>query len=199
MATKRVLVFLAEGFEDYEAVCATSLCRWTEYRPHLPLIEVTTAGLHREVHGRFGTSFAVDALLSDVDPQSFDALVIPGGFHSHGFDEIYCEDVYEFIRRAHASGAVVATMCVGVLCVAESGVLAQGRATTYALSKNHDNVAILRATGCAFEDAPVVCSDRVISCAGPEFSQEVVYRMVDMLIGEEGTRELARYRKGLAG
>ncbi len=36
LGTPKVLLFLAEGFEDLEAAAILDVCGWTEYRDHIP-------------------------------------------------------------------------------------------------------------------------------------------------------------------
>ena len=76
----QVLLFLAEGFEDLEAVSVLDVCGWTEYREYIPKVRVVTTGIRPEVKGRFGLQIRPDLLLKDVRPGDFAALAIPGGF-----------------------------------------------------------------------------------------------------------------------
>lgn len=196
--SKRVLFFLAEGFEDCEAVTLLSACRWCHYRPHLEPVEALICALHPTVRGRFGTEYAADVAARDADPADFDALVVPGGFHSLGFDEAYCEDLRRLALGIHERGGTVATLCVGVLPVAESGILEGGIASTYALSRNHDNPGRLTELGCTFSPEPVTEWNRIISCSGPLHSEEVARRLLARLLGEEAADELERFRDGRA-
>ncbi len=132
----RVLLFLSQGFEDLEAAAVIDVCGWTEY---LPTVRVATTGFHEEVRGRFGTVVRPDLLLSMVNPEDYVALAIPGAFFSHGFAEAFDPAWYELVRKIHANGETITTMCVWVLPVAEAGLLRGKRATTYPFSRNHDN------------------------------------------------------------
>lgn len=94
---KNVLVILGEGSEDAEATVLISTLRWTEYLPCLTQINVTISGLRPVVHGRFGATYEIDIPIEEVDPNAFDALVVPGGFRSRGFEELYDERVLSII------------------------------------------------------------------------------------------------------
>jgi hypothetical protein len=94
----KVLLFLAEGFEDLEAVSVLDVFGWTEYREHIPEVLVVTAGLPPEVKGRFGLQIRPDLLLKDVRPGDFAALAIPGGFFSVGYGEAFHPLLYEIVR-----------------------------------------------------------------------------------------------------
>lgn len=190
---KKVLLVLARGFEDLEAATILSVCGWTKYRDHIPAVDVVTTGFHAVVEGRFGLRIEPDLPLEEVDAGTFDALALPGGFHSHGFDEAYDSRIHDLARSIHGNGGTIATMCVGVLPVAEAGLLRGGKATTYPHSRYHDNPGRLRELGCRPTEGPVEVWNRIISCAGPAHSLEVAYRLLDELVGTEAGAEVQRY------
>ncbi|MBP2661499.1 MAG: protease [Firmicutes bacterium] len=196
MAGKKVLLFLGEGFEDLEAVSVLSVCGWTEYRSHLEKVNVVTTGLHQEIHGRFGLHIAPDLLIDEVDPKNYAALVVPGGFHSHGFDEAYCQPLRDLAKTIHKQGGIIATMCVGILPIAEADLLIGEEATSYAFSRNHDNLGRLHELGCRPTPGPIVMSNRIISCSGPAQSIDVAMMLLESLIGVDQTKEVARFMAG---
>ena len=194
---KRVLVFLAEGFEDAEAACMVDVLGWSRYRPSIATVSVEFTGLHDEVRGAFGTRFKTDAPIEEIDPHRYDAFVIPGGFHNLGFDEAYDERVRNLARAFRERGCTIATMCVGVLPVAEAGLLEGGRAATYALSSRHDNAGKLREYGCKVAPDAVVEWDGIISCSGPAYSEDVAYLLLEKLVGRAAADEVRFYRAGM--
>jgi len=196
MGKTDVLLLLAQGYEALEAAAIVVACGWTEYREHLPTVRVTTTGFHQEVRGRFGAVVRPDLPIGEVVPEDYGALAIPGGFHGYGYDEVFDPAVYELARRVHAAGGVIATLCVGVLPVAEAGLLRGSRATTYAFSRNHDNPARLRELGAIPTDGPIEVSDRIISCSGPAQALDVALRMLEEVIGAGAAREVRRYMAG---
>ena len=193
MKSKKVLLFLAQGFEDLEAATIIDICGWTYYRRHLQKVDVSVTGFHKEVTGRFGLKIKPDVLVDDIDPQGYDALAIPGGFHSHGFDEAYDAKVLNLAKSIYNSGGIIATMCVGILPVAKAGLLNGKKATTYPLSKNHDNPRYLREYGCQYSGKSIEIDDRIISCAGPAQSLHVVMIMLEMLLGSEEIKKIKEF------
>ena len=189
--SKKVLLFLAQGFEDMEAVTILDIMGWTEYKDHIPRVKVVTCGFHPEVRGRFGIVISPDILIEDIDLREYDALVLPGGFHSHGYDEAYDPRIHKLVRTIHRNGGIIATMCVGILPVAEAGLLKGKRATSYPYSRKHDNLGKLRKYGALISEENVVVDDRIISCAGPGSSLEVAFLLLDMLIGREYMEEVS--------
>ncbi len=192
-ANPKVLLFLAQGFEDLEAATVLDACGWTEYRDHIPTVRVTTTGFHDEIRGRYGLVIKPEVAFSEVNPADYAALALPGGFHSHGFDEAYDERLYHLARTIHAQGGIIATFCVGILPVAEAGLLKGKRATSYPHSQNHDNLRRLRELGATVMDEPIVVDDGIISCSGPAQAFEVALMLLDNLIGPEGRAEVGKF------
>lgn len=193
MNSQKVLLFLAKGFEDLEAASIIDMCGWTYYRDHIEKVNVSLTGFHKEVVGRFGLRFNTDILIDHVDPKDYKALAIPGGFHGYGYDEAYDMKVQNLARAVYANGGIIATMCVGVLPVAKAGLLRGKKATTYPLSKNHDNPRYLEDHGCIYTGRPIEISDRIISCAGPAQSIHVAMIMLEMLLGGKEVRKIKKF------
>lgn len=185
MDTKKIVLFLAQGFEDLEAVAVIDICGWTYYREHLQKVDVYVAGFHRVVKGRFGTRINTDVLIDDIIPEEYEAMAIPGGFHGYGFDEAYDAKVLHLAKSIYNSGGILATMCVGILPIAKAGLLQGKKATTYPFSKNHDNPRFLVEHGCKYSGKSLEVHDRIISCAGPFQSTRVVMIMLEMLLGSK--------------
>jgi 4-methyl-5(b-hydroxyethyl)-thiazole monophosphate biosynthesis len=192
--TTKILLFLAQGFEDLEAVATLDVFGWTQYRQHLRKVSVTTAGFHKEVKSRFGITISPDLLYPEINPQDYQALVLPGGFHSHGFNEAYDARIHELALKIHENRGYIATMCVGILPIADAGLLTGKKATTYPHSRYHDNIGRLREAGAkVVNDRHVVMDDRIISCDGPGSSLEVIFLLMECLLGRDTTKEVRRY------
>jgi 4-methyl-5(b-hydroxyethyl)-thiazole monophosphate biosynthesis len=84
-------------------------------------------------------------------------------------------------------------MCVGILPVADAGLLRARRATTYPHSRYHDNKERLKAGGAVVVDEHVVMDDRIISCDGPGASLEVAFLLMESLIGRGMAEEVGRF------
>jgi 4-methyl-5(b-hydroxyethyl)-thiazole monophosphate biosynthesis len=192
--TNNILLFLIQGFEDLEAVATLDVFGWTQYRRHLPRVSVTTAGFHKVIKSRFGITITPDLLYPEINPEDYQALVLPGGFHSHGFDEAYDIRIHKLATKIHKNRGYIATMCVGVLPIADAGLLKGKEATTYPHSRYHDNIGRLRQAGAkVVNDKHVVMDNRIISCDGPGSSLEVVFLLMECLLGGEATKEVRRY------
>jgi hypothetical protein len=66
--TVNILLFLAQGFENLEAVAIIDVFGWTRYRENLKAASVTTTGFHPIVKSRFGLKvgiLAVEIVISE--------------------------------------------------------------------------------------------------------------------------------------
>jgi 4-methyl-5(b-hydroxyethyl)-thiazole monophosphate biosynthesis len=191
--TVNILLFLAQGFEDLEAISILDVFGWTHYRENIKKAFVTTTGFHHVVRSRFGLKVEPDLPFSEIDPKDYQALVLPGGFHSHGFNEAYDVKIYNLAKEIHQQGGYIATMCVGILPISDAGLVDGKEATTYPYSRNHDNIDRLKKNGAKIVKGPVVMDDRIISCSGPGSSLEVAFLLMGCLMGLETTQEVRNF------
>ena len=167
------------------------VCGWTAYRDHIPDVKVTTTGFHPEIRGRFGITIKPDIPFDEVVASDYVAFVLPGGFSSHGYDEVYDPRIYISCVPFMASTerlppcASASWLWLSVACL-----MANERPLTHS---RHDNIAQLRDHGAVMIDEPVVVDDRIISCQGPAQTIEVAMRLLDDIIGPEASAEVRHY------
>ncbi len=188
-----ILLFLAHGFEDLEAIAILDVFAWTYYRDHIQKAVVTTAGFHETVTSRCGLPIRPDLQFPQIIPKDYQAFVLPGGFHSQGFEEAYSSKIHYLAKEIYQNGGYITTMCVGILPIADAGLLKGKKATTYPYSRHHDNVLRLKEGGAIATDKHVVIDDRIISCDGPGSSLEVAFLLMECLMGFETAQDVRRF------
>jgi len=188
-----ILLFLAQGFEDLEAIAIRDVFGWTHYRKNLKKAFVSTTGFHPIIKSRFGLKVESDLPLSEVNFKDYQALVLPGGFYSYGFNEAFNEKIYGLASDIYHNGGYIATMCVGILPIAEAGLLKGKQATTYPYSRNHDNIDRLKKNGAIVVNGPVVMDDRIISCNGPGSAVEVAFLLMEHLLDSKTAEEVRKF------
>ena len=128
---KKVLLLLADGFDTFEASVFIDVIGWNLVEGDCTT-ELFTCGLKKEIKSSFNQRFIVDYLINEIDVNSFDALAIPGGFEVYGFyQDAYDEKFLDLIRGFNANNKIIASICVGALPFAKSGVLKDKKGTTY--------------------------------------------------------------------
>lgn len=83
---KKVLILLSNGFEVMEAAPFTEVFGWASIYGDTHF-EQLSVGLRSPVRTTFGFDVLPESLLDEINPDEFDALVIPGGFGDAGFYE----------------------------------------------------------------------------------------------------------------
>jgi len=173
-----VLVPLAEGFEEIEAVAIIDVLRRAG-------LAVKVAGLTGKlVTGSHGIALQGDCTLDEIDAGSLTMIVLPGG--QPGTNNLERDPrVIALVRELEASGRRVGAICAAPKVLAAAGIL-EGRAAT-----SHPGVrGELR--GARVVDEPrVVRAGKVITSQGPGTALEFALAIVADLCGEAKARELA--------
>ena len=175
---KRVLLLVPKGVELYEMSAFYDVFGWAALEGLEP-VELVCAGPEREVHSTFGLKLVLDHTLDDVSAEEFDALAVPGGFEEFGFYEhAFSDPVADLIRRFRKQDKQIASICVGALPVANSGILKGRQATTYALGggKRREQLA---GFGAEVLDQAIVEDGRVITSTGPGTAIDVAFRLLE--------------------
>ena len=100
----RVLVLLAPGFEEIEAVTPIDLLRRADAQ-----VIVASTESQLLVTGRSGISIQADLTLPEVIDQDFDLLVLPGG--PAVFDLREKPRILDLIRRLHFANVPIGAIC----------------------------------------------------------------------------------------
>ena len=119
-----VIVLLAEGFEEVEALAPVDIMRREG-------IDVRTVSIgKRYVTGAHGISVRADMLAKEVSTQEISAVVFPGGMPgSLNLDASPYAD--EFIAAAIMNGGHIAAICAAPLVLGRRGLLRGKRATCF--------------------------------------------------------------------
>lgn len=174
----RVLVLLAAGFEEIEAVTVVDLLRRAG-------IEVRTAALGpRDVAGSHGITLTADLALDSVDPDGFEMIVLPGGLP--GADHLKADArVITMLRRFAAAGRYTAAICAAPGVLAHAGLLEGRAATSYPGILRADS-----APGLRLSQDPVVIDGHVVTSRGPGTAMEFGLALIGLLEGSQAARRV---------
>lgn len=191
MKMKNVLLFLAQGFEEYEAGVFTDVLGWSREFGNDP-VNVKTAGLRSEIKCTWNFTVTPETQLSEISVDDYDALAIPGGFEKAGFyQDAFHEDFLRIIRQFHDSGKVIASVCVAALPLGKSGILKNKKATTYHLLDGIRRKQ-LEAFGALVQDQPIVVDDNIITSTSPATALEVAFTLLRMLTSSENEAKVKK-------
>ncbi|WP_297438568.1 deglycase PfpI [Thermococcus sp.] len=118
----KVLFLSADGFEDLELIYPLHRIKEGGHGIYVASFE------RGKITGKHGYSVNVDLAFEEVDPDEFDALVLPGG----RAPEIVRlnEKAIEITRRMFKEGKPVASICHGPQILISAGVLGGRRGTS---------------------------------------------------------------------
>lgn len=166
-----VLVPLAEGFEELEAITVVDLLRRAE-------IDVTTAALvSSPVRGSHGIAVEADTTLEAAHDREFDMIVLPGGMPGA---KHLAEDagLRERLRRMAAQGRITAAICAAPAVLAAAGLLDGRRATSFPGFLDPE-----KTPGLKLVDGAVVSDGQVITSRGPGTAIDFALALIERLRG----------------
>ena len=167
----RVLVPLAPGFEEIEAVSIVDVLR----RAGVQVVLAAGSGPGL-VEGAHGIAVRAEAGLAEVAGQDFDLVVLPGG--EPGVTRLG-EDaaLAALLKRRAEAGEPLAAICAAPRLLARAGWL-RGRAAT-----SHPSVAeALRAGGALYDDSRRVVRDgSILTSRGPGTALEFSLAVLELL------------------
>ena len=172
-----VLVLLADGFEEIEALAPVDLLRRAE-------IDVTVASLSENRHatGRSGLTAHADAALSTVQGQVFDLLFLPGGA---GVKNLRADPrVRELVQQQHAAGRWLAAICAAPTVLNDCGLLAGKRYTAH-FSVANELPAILAAER-------IVTDGKITTSRGAGTAVEFGLHLVALLTSASKAAEISK-------
>ncbi len=168
----KVLLPLAQGCEELEAVTIIDLLRRAG-------IEVVTAGLQPGiVKASRGTQLVPDTTLDTVLRDEFDMIVLPGGMP--GAQHLK-EDarIIGLLKKMAEQGKYTAAICAAPAVLAEAGLLAGRRATSYPgfLDK-------IEVPGMAYLKDAVVKDGKILTSRGPGTAMDFALALIEALSGK---------------
>lgn len=172
-------VFLADGFEEIEALTTIDIMRRAG-------MDVTTVSINPEltVTGAHNVTIIADELITDIDFNEADWLILPGGMP--GASNLRaCEPLCNALLRHDAEGKRIAAICASpTIILATLGLLNGKDATCYPSMENYDyNVN--------WNDDMVVTAGNIVTGRGPAAASEFALTIVTKTCGANVADEVA--------
>jgi len=169
----KVLVPLANGFEEIEAVSIIDVLRRAD-------IEVITASLDKNklVKGANGIYVEADTEVINVDTQSLDMVVLPGGW-----DGTYAladdENIQNILKEMDSKGKHIGAICAAPFALNKAGVLKNEFTCYPSVEEQIDK------DGYQGDKSMVVESENVLTSRGPGTALCFALQIVKKLKGDE--------------
>ncbi len=176
---KKVLLVLADGFEEMEAVAPIDLLRRAG-------IDVTIAGLSALiVKSARGLSISAETVLEKVS-EDFDALVLPGG--GGGAKNLAAsQKIKNLIVEMSKKGKGIYSICASpVLVVSPTGILNGKSATCYEGMESGFDPKI------KYVNQKVVVDGNTLTSQGPGTSIDFALAIIEKLCGKETSEKIKK-------
>lgn len=173
-----VTVFLAEGFEEIEAITPIDILRRGG-------VELRTCSItaSKVVTGAHGVPFTADTLLDELCDDE-DVIVLPGGMPGT-LNLRACAKLDERIRKHHAKGGLLAAICAAPTVFGEMGLLQNETATCYPGMEEGLHCK-------AVSKEKSVLSGRILTSRGAGTAADFAFHLLALLKGKEVSEKLAR-------
>lgn len=177
---KKAAMFLADGFEEIEGLTVTDNLRRGG-------VEITMFSITDDltIVGAHDIRVIADQSYQTLDPDAYDALVLPGG--GMGTQNLKAhEGVLTAVRAFAAAGKIVAAICAAPTVLAKAGVLGGKTVTCYPGCEEEFDETITY-TGNALEKDGLILTANGMGAAVP-FS----LALLEMLEGAENAEKVGK-------
>jgi len=172
----KVLVLVAEGFEEIEATVIIDVLRRAD-------IDVTLAGFTTYVIGAHEIKIEIDKKLENIDPKKYDVLILPGGPGCISLSKSVT--VMNIIKDFNKNNKIIGAICAAPLLLVKAGILEDKEAVVYPGYERH--IPKIRS-------GDVVVDKNIVTSKGPGTAMAFALKLVEILAGKE---KMLRIKEGL--
>jgi len=179
IAMKKVLVFIAQGSEEMEAVIVIDILRRAG-------IDVLIAGESWEIVSARRTKIIPDALIDNLNENDlFDLVYVPGG--SKGVENLAkIQKVGSILEHNYINGKYIAAICAGPLVLDHFGILQPGQK----LTSHPDTYQHLQKYD--YSQDKIVEDNRIITSRGAGTAIDFALYLVKLLNGKDESEKVAQ-------
>lgn len=177
---KKVLIPLAQGCEELEAVTLIDLLRRAE-------INVTTAGLESgSVTCSRKTVIVPDTTVDKILNDQFDLIVLPGGLPgaNHLRDD---KRIIELLTNQASDNKLIGAICAAPKALAKAGLLENKTATSFP-----NVLAELKLPNTNISDDAIVQDGNIITSRGPGTAMDFALYLIELLTDKETRLKISK-------
>lgn len=174
-----IYVYLAEGFEEVEALTAVDVMRRAG-------IEVQTVSITGEniVRGTHDIKVEADILYEEADHAKCEMIVLPGGLPGADYLNEHEDLAKQIVNFAKDDSKKVAAICAAPQVFGTCGILEGKKATIYPSMEN-----CLKGGQATGENVTV--DGNIITGMGPALAMEFALKLVEELKGKDAAEKVA--------
>ncbi len=171
MTDVKILVPLADGFEEIEAVTIIDMLRRAG-------AVVVSAGVHgRHITGGHDIRMEADVLLEDVLDKVWNLIVLPGG--GKGVENLLADPrIITLIQKQYREGKEIGAICAAPRVLEKAGITKGKHITIHPMQRNYLKDSVV-------EDKTVVESDQVITGRSAGAAMPFALSLIKRCFGQE--------------
>lgn len=175
--SSKVLVLLAPGFEEIEAVTIIDILRRAE-------IDVTIAGLEKNmVEGSHQISIKADTYYKSIEIDEYDFIILPGG--QPGTNNLKLnQTIIEWLQKFKNEDKMIGAICAAPIVLKEANISQGIRLTSYPAEKNQFDEKF-------YSENKVVFDQNIITSRGVGTAIDFSLELVKLIMGKNTRDELA--------
>ena len=174
---KTIFVFLAEGFEEIEALTPVDVLR----RAGLPVQTVSVMD-EQVVAGAHGVPVLADKMFAEINPEDAEMILLPGGLPGATNLDAH-EGLSQLILDFAEADKPLAAICAAPLVLGNRGLLQGKKATCYPGFETY-------LQGAEYTAALVEKDGNIITGKGPGAAMEFAFAIVEKYCGMDKVNEL---------
>lgn len=177
---KKILLLLAEGFEEIEALTPVDYMRRMDI-----VVDTCSITTEKNVAGAHKITVAADKILNEIDSiEEYDGLIIPGGLP--GATNLRDNSrVIELVKEFNKKDKLIGAICAGPIVLERAGIIKDKEVTSYPGFEDDLKASI-------YKEDIVVQDGNIITARGPAVAVYFTLQLVESLLGEEKVEELRK-------
>ena len=174
----KIMVFLANGFEEVEALTVADYLRRMDIT-----VDTVSITYEAKVTGAHDITVLADKTLENIqDLSAYAGVVIPGGLP--GATNLRDEPkVIDIVKTMNQNKKLTAAICAGPIVLERAGIIEGKKITSYPGFKD-------QLTGAIYQEQAVVRDGNIITARGPALAVDFAIAIVRYLLGDEEASKL---------
>ena len=172
-------IFLADGFEEIEALATLDMIRRAGIK--IKSVSINNTNIATGAHG---IPVTADCNIKDIDTSNADWLILPGGLPG-ATNLADCQPLVNTLKVHHAQGGGIAAICASpAFVLGATGLLEGVNATCYPGCEG-------QAPSVKFTGKPVEATKQIITGRGPGYTFQFALAIIRAIAGDDAAMKVA--------